>query len=81
MSVTVSLTGNIKGLSLLFYFFDLTVVRQVFKNETKHTNFWTDCTVLVTSDTAGVYEAPQHGFPSPQYRCARLSGSPARERV
>lgn len=56
-------------------------MRQVFKSETKHTNFWTDSTVLVTSDTAGACEAPQHGFPSPQYRYARLSGSPARERV
>lgn len=81
LSVTVPLTDNIKGLSLYYYFFNLTVVRQVFKSETKHTNFWTDCTVLVTSDTAGACEAPQHGFPSPQYRYTKLSGSPARERV
>lgn len=44
-------------------------MRQVFKNETKHINFWTDCTVLVVSDIAGVCEPPQAGFPVLQYRC------------
>lgn len=59
MSVTVSLTDNMIILKACHYFFsDLTVLRHVFKNETKHINFWTDCIVLVASDIAGVCGPP-----------------------